>query len=200
MTERQRALADAMLEVEIIRFGEFRLKDGSISPVYIDLRRLISHPLVLRKVVDALKPMIGPLRFDRICTIFYAASPLLGPLILETGLPGVYVRKEKVEGKSQIEGLFEPGDVVVVIDDVVTTGASKLEAWEPLEAAGMLVRDVVVLVDRGQGGAAVMESYDKKLHAVLHLREVVDDFVERGKIAAELRDKVIAFLDANMHA
>src|SRR5262249_37672449 len=69
--------------------------------------------------------------------------------------------------RRRLEGAFQPGERVVVIDDIITDGASKLEAIEPLEAAGLVVEDLVVLIDREQGGRERLAAKGYRLHAVL---------------------------------
>jgi uridine monophosphate synthetase len=157
------SLTLALAEIGAIRFGEFTLASGRTSPIYVDLRLLASHPAVLRQVArayaDLLRAKVGagePGVRVRLAAIPYAALPIGTAVALELDLPLIYPRKEiKDYGTSrQIEGEYEPGDRVVVLDDLITTGGSKLAAIEPLQAAGLEVRDVVVLIDREQGGGA----------------------------------------------
>ena len=132
----------------------------------------------------------------RLAAIPYAALPIGTAVALELDLPLIYPRKEvKAHGTArQIEGEFRPGDRAVVLDDLITTGGSKLAAIEPLEAAGLEVQDVVVLIDREQGGREELEAAGYRLHAVLRLSEMLDVLVEAGRISVEQRDEVIAFL------
>ncbi len=97
-------------------------------------------------------------------------------MALETGLPLIYPRKEaKAHGTGRaIEGEFQPGERAIVLDDLITTGGSKLAAIEPLEAAGLRVQDVVVLIDREQGGPEELAAAGYRLHAVLRLGEMLD--------------------------
>jgi len=195
MTDSQRELAIKLFERGIVRFGEFEMKDGSVSPVYIDLRLLVSRPDALEMVVSAVLNVLEDLVAlgDLVFPIFYAASPLLGSLVLE-GYLAVYVRKEDDGRHRRIEGEFEQGQKVVIIDDVITTGASKVEVWKPLKEAGLVVENVVVLVDRDQGGAEKLAKSGKTLHAVLHLREMLEVYVEEGLITKQVHDESIAFL------
>ena len=108
----------------------------------------------------------------------------------------IYPRKEVKEYglARQIEGEFLPGERAVVLDDLITTGGSKLAAIEPLEAAGLEVRDVVVLIDRGQGGREELEAAGYRLHAVLRLAELLEMLVQAGRIEPAHRDRVANFL------
>jgi uridine monophosphate synthetase len=92
--------------------------------------------------------------------------------------------------RNAIEGAFSAGETVVMLDDLVTTGGSKLEAAEPLLAAGLVIRDVAVLVDREQGGSRELAEKGYCLHAVLTLSEILDILAEEGRIAPAVRDDV----------
>jgi uridine monophosphate synthetase len=111
-------------------------------------------------------------------------------------LPMIYPRKETKEYGTarQIEGEFQAGDRAIVLDDLITTGGSKLEAIAPLEAAGLRVQDVVVLIDREQGGREDLAGAGYRLHAVLRLSEMLDILAAAGRIGLDQRDQVRAFL------
>jgi uridine monophosphate synthetase len=199
----RRALTLALADIGAIQFGEFTLASGKKSPIYIDLRLLASYPDVLRQVAGAYADL---LRHDldsghsslviRLAAIPYAALPIGTAVALDLGLPLIYPRKEaKGHGLArQIEGAFQPGDRAVVLDDLITTGGSKLAAIEPLQAAGLQVQDVVVLIDREQGGLEELEAAGYRLHAVLGLHEMLDTLVKAGRVSVEQRDEVAAFL------
>ena len=186
-----RALVDSIAvglhALGAVRFGEFTLKSGQKSPIYLDLRLLVSDPALMRTVARAMAGLLAGLSYERIAAIPYGGLPMGQAVALETGRPLIYPRREVKDygTKKAIEGAYEPGETVVVLDDLVTTGASKLEAIAPLTEAGLVVKDIVVLVDRGQGGAAELAAHGLRLHAVFTLGALLDALVRRGAIAAD---------------
>jgi uridine monophosphate synthetase len=168
-------LAAALARIGAVQFGTFTLKSGATSPVYVDLRLLVSDPGVLALAARAYAGVLSGLKFDRIAAIPYAGLPIGTAVSLELGVPLIYPRKEtKAYGlKRPIEGAFRAGETVVVLDDLISDGGSKLEAIAPLTEAGLQVHDVVVLLDRGGGGRETLAAAGLKLHAVTSLLDVV---------------------------
>jgi len=186
----------ALYDLGCVRFGDFTLVSGQHSPIYLDLRLLVSSPQTMRKVAQAYAEILRPLSFDRLAAIPYAALPIGTAVAMEMDVPLVYPRKEVKEygtGRG-IEGGFEEGERVIVLDDLITTGLSKLRAIAPLEEAGLLVEDVVVLVDREQGGTQELAQDGYKLHAILRLTEMLHTLTRRGRMSPQQRDEVFAFL------
>ncbi len=190
------ALADDLLEAGCVRFGEFTLKSGVQSPIYIDLRRLASYPGLLARVAAAYRTLLGRLEYDRLAGLPYAALPIATAVALQTGKAMIYPRKEaKTYGtRAPVEGVFEIGETVVVLDDLATTGGSKFEAIECLESVGCVVRDVVVLVDRQSGAGEALAKAGYRMHAVFTLSNLVDYWLGRGKISPEQASVVRRFL------
>ncbi len=190
------ALADDLLEAGCVRFGEFTLKSGLKSPIYIDLRILTSRPDLLAHVAAAYIPLLKGLKYDRLAALPYAALPIATAISLQTGQSMVYPRKEVKDYGTQavVEGGFEQGETVVLIDDLATTGGSKFEAVERLRKAGLEVRDVVVLIDRMGGAAQALAEAGYNLYTVFTLAELIDHWAGTSQVSVEDAAEVRRYL------
>ena len=156
------SLAITLYDIGAIEFGKFKLHDGSKTPVYIDLRAIVSYPHVLRKVATLYHDFIKRLglEFDLLTAPPMAGLPIATALCLEMNQPLIYPRKTaKSYGSGKgIEGAWSIGQKVLVIDDVVSTGESIVQAIAALKAKGLLVNDVVVFIDREHGGVELLKN------------------------------------------
>ena len=185
------ALVDGLLEAGCIKFGEFTLKSGLRSPIYIDLRQIITYPKLLEQIGAAYLPLLKDLKFDRIAGLPYAAIPIATVISLQGNYPMIYPRKEvKTYGtKAEIEGEYHAGETVAIIDDLATTGGSKFEAIEKLTGAGLIVKDVVVLIDRQSGAKESLKQAGFAMHAVLTITQLLDYWEKTEKVQ---KDKIEA--------
>ncbi|VVB99732.1 Orotate phosphoribosyltransferase [uncultured archaeon] len=184
-TEKDR-LAIALHEIGAVKFGLFTLKSGLKSPIYIDLRVLISFPETLKMVGMALceKAEEEGLEFDVIAGIPFAAIAIATAVSLERKWRMVFPRKEVKDygTRASVEGRYKAGETALVIDDLITTGASKFEAIAPLEKEGLRVKDVLVLVDREQGGRAELLKEGYRLHSVFTAKQLLEILNRHKKI------------------
>ncbi len=189
-------LALHLFDAGCVQFGTFTLKSGLTSPIYIDLRLLASHPSLLQEVARSMAALARDLTFDRIAAVPYAGLPIGTALALELDRPLIYPRREVKEHGTRrpIEGTFAPGETVLLVDDLITRGDSKLEAIGPLQEAGLVVRDVLVLIDREQGGAEDLARHGVRLHAVLPLTRMLSILRDAGRISEEKYREVVEYL------
>lgn len=189
-------LADELLSSGCVQFGDFELKSGVHSPIYFDLRLLTGRPDLLRRAAAAYRPLLERLTFSRLAAVPYAGLPIGTALSLLVGSPLIYPRREvKHYGTRQaVEGGFKPGETALLIDDLATTAGSKFEAIETLQAAGLEVRDVVVLIDREGGASQALEQRGLRLHAVFALSTLLTYWERTGAVPLQQLEAVRSFL------
>lgn len=190
-------LAIALYETGAVKFGNFTLHSGKKSPIYIDLRIVVTYPQLLKKIAKAYATVLSQMEFDVLSAYPYAGLPLGVAVGLEMDLPLIYPRKEMKTygtGKS-IEGIFEVGQKTVLIEDLITSGKSIAEAFAILKAAGLNGNQSVVLIDRQQGGIQQLaEENQIAVRAIMTLTQLLDHLIAAGKIDEALKDKVLTGL------
>jgi len=194
--EARLSLILALHDAGCVKFGNFTLASGKQSPIYIDLRRAISYPALFKRVAHAYLDLVRALHFDRLAAVPYAALPVAAAVALALDQPLIYPRKEvKAHGTGQaVEGMFERGQRALVVEDVATTGGSILAAIQTLEGAGLVVGDVVVLVDREQGAGAALSAAGYQLHALLTISQILDGLRDQQRISPETHQSVKTYL------
>lgn len=155
-------LSDALKACGALQFGEFTLASGAKSDYYINIKKASTDPKVLGLIARLMaeKMRENGIEADRIAGVVLGAVPLEAALALETGLPFVMVRKEKKDhgtGK-QIEGDLNEGEVVLMVEDVVTTAGSCIKGIHVLREAGADVKYVLSVIDREAGGAEALKA------------------------------------------
>ncbi len=196
LTDAEKKLINDMYAVQALKFGEFKLKSGALSPFYVDLRVIISYPTILHAIAQRILALLTPLTFQRVAGIPYAGLPIATAVSLAGSFPMIYARKEvKDHGiKRVIEGKFAAGETVVLIDDVITDGASKFEAAEPLLQAGLVVKDFAIFLDREQGGADRLREKGYALHSALRISDVLTHLKDAGHLPPDQFARCMDFI------
>jgi uridine monophosphate synthetase len=198
--DRKVELALDLHEIGALKFGEFTFVSGIVSPMYIDLRLFISYPKILKKVAKLYAEQLSGLTYDRLAGVAYAALPIAGAISLELEQPWIFMRKEGLKKgyglKKSLEGEYNKGETVVMIEDLVTKATSLLQAIPAIENQGLVVKDAVVLLDYCKGGGEKLKTKGYNLHAFMTVRESVDIMQAEGKIDANMHAQCVEFLES----
>jgi orotate phosphoribosyltransferase len=178
-------------KIGALKFGVFKLTSGKISPYYIDIRMVPSFPDAFQEIrdfyVSFIKEEIGVQNFERVAGIPVAGIPFASLIAYNLKKPFLYIRKGvRLHGRQRrIEGVLTPGDRVLLVDDLITTGLSLVKASKAIMAEGGVVSDAVVLLDREEGGKERLEENGIRLHPLLNMDEIADKLHELGTIDKE---------------
>jgi len=190
------AVVVSLHDIGAVRFGDFKLHSGRHSPIYLDLRLLPSYPAVLHQVAAVYATILQTITFDILAAMPLAGLPIGTAVSLHTGRPLVYPRQaQKGHGTGkQIEGTWLPGQQVLALDDVITSGDSLLGGILVLEEVGLHITDALVFIDRGQGGRQMLAGRGYTLHSALSLNQMLATLERVGRITASQHGQVIQAL------
>lgn len=163
-----------MIKRYAVRQGEFTLSSGEVSSYYIDLKHAYTRPEVLKEIARAMKEIISELNVDRIGGMELGAVPLAVALSMATEIPFIIVRKEKKGHGAgrRIEGGIKTGDVVVLVEDVVTTGGSLVSAVEAVRTAGGKCTKALTVVDRLSGAEEALKKINIDMESLLTIEDL----------------------------
>lgn len=168
----------ALVRERALKFGDFTLVSGKKAKYYLDMKQITLDSTGARLVGEGFLELIGQPLPKAVGGMAIGADPITGAIITMAGvrgdsLRGILVRKEaKGHGTNRfVEGPVQPGDDVVIVEDVVTTGGSSLLAIERAEEFGLKVTKVVAIIDRLEGGAQAFESRGYPLTSLLTIRD-----------------------------
>ena len=187
-----------LFDIGCLLFGEFVQASGAVFSYYIDLRQIISDPNLFHRVLHAYGEQLQGLAFERIAGIPYGSLPTATGLSLQLRKPLLYPRKQvKAHGARRlIEGDFEPGDRVVVVDDILITGGSVLEGIAKLESSGLVVNDVVVFIDHGgdhdRQAKERLAAAGYRFHAVLDIGRITRVLHGAGRLSDDQAATLLA--------
>lgn len=200
--ERKVSAIKELYAIEGVKFGDFTLKSGIKSPIYFDLRVIVSYPSLLTKISELIWEAAERARTDNscVCGVPYTALPIATCISANHNIPMLIRRKEAKDygTKKMIEGKFEAGEKCLIVEDVVTSGGSVMETAASLKEVGLKVTDAVVLLNREQGGAQRLEERGITLHSVITVTEVLDVLLANGSITKDIASSVRDFVAANV--
>lgn len=187
-------LITALYQIGAVQFGEFTLKSGKTSTIYINLRKIISYPAILRQIATAMWDVTKHCQYDLICGVPYTALPIATCISLDHDTPMIMRRKEKKDygTKQMIEGEYKAGERCIIIEDIITTGSSIIETAKDLEQVGIKVTDLVALIDREQGGRENLEK-QYKLYTILTLSEILTTLYQSTLLSTDEKTAIDKF-------
>ncbi|WP_185865115.1 orotidine-5'-phosphate decarboxylase [Blattabacterium cuenoti] len=185
-------------QLGIIKFGNFVLKSGVKSPIYIDFRPIASKPDLLIKLSDLLIEEVSYYNFELICGVPYAALPIATAISLRTNIPLIIKRKEnKGYGtKRMIEGIYKKGQNCLLIEDVITSGDSLLNTIIDLEKEGIIIKNIISILDREQGGIDSIKQKGYNIQSLFHIGEVFN-MLEKKHFLSKKKIHMIQFFFSN---
>jgi|SRR5579875_101611 len=186
-------LVRELWDLGAIQFGNWNLGRTQNSPVYVNLRLLVSNPAALQRVgrvireesetrLTMLHPGMAP--FSRCAGVPFGGLLIATAFSLVSRVPMIYLHPTK-GGGNVIEGQYIPGQTVLIIDDLITGGTSVIETAQQLRDAGLFVKDAIVLVDRRQGARERLKRYGINLIPILDLEMILNWGMANGRIPDE---------------
>jgi orotate phosphoribosyltransferase len=170
-------LCDNLKECGAIKFGDFTLASGKKSKYYIDIKKASAIPRILKLIACEIaeKIKINSIDADYIGCVALGGVPIAVAASLETNLPLIIIRKEAKEygTKGQIVGDFIKNSRVLMVEDVATTGGSVLKAIKLLREEGLIIGEVIVVVDREEGAHAALANEGVELTPLIRIRDLL---------------------------
>lgn len=170
-------LAETLKGCGAIKFGDFTLSSGKKSRYYVDIKKASTNPHILKQIARSISEILKlhSIPADYIGCVALGGVPIAVAASLENDLPLIIIRKEAKEygTKGQIVGDFDKGMSAVMVEDVATTGGSVLKAIRTLRDEGLVVRHVIVVVDREEGAKAALEDEGIELIALVRISELL---------------------------
>ncbi|XP_060807403.1 uridine 5'-monophosphate synthase [Amyelois transitella] len=183
-------LAVQLFDAGAVRLGDIEAKVGRRTPVYFDLRVIVSHPRIMLAVAEHLQRLSSEITHELLCGVPYAALPLAAVMSVNTDTPMIMKRKETklYATKKIIEGVYKKHQECLVVEDVVTSGGSLLETVNILREEGLKVSHAVVVLDREQGGASVLKANGVHATPLFTLSNLAKILRDAGRINDETVD------------
>jgi orotate phosphoribosyltransferase len=198
-------LAEELWQLDAIQFGDFTIGRTAVnSPVYINVRRVISSPKVLtrcariiRQELETLLSMRNPHvhPFTLVCGVPFGGLHVATAFSLGSNTPMIYIHPPATDKADIIEGAYVRGQTCLIIDDLITGGGSILQTAATLSDSGLVVRDAVTLIDRQEGGRQALKSAGINLISILTLEQIANYLMSAGHIEEHWYRKTMDYLE-----
>lgn len=202
-------LAETLWNLGAVQFGSFTLGRTTVdSPVYVNLRLLISHPTALWQAahiiweeIQALQRMLNPQvqPFDLVAGVPFGGLHVGTAFSLTAKVPMIYLHPRLDDLGNDVEGIYHPNQTALIMDDLLAGGGSILETALQLGEAGLIVGDAVVLLDRQQGGRERLRRQGINLVSLLSLEVLMNHLMSSEKISRDWYRKTMEFLETHRH-
>ena len=199
-------LAEELWKLNAIEFGDFTLGRTAVhSPIYINLRRLISNPKalarcarIIKEELEALMSMRNPhvQPFTLVAGVPFGGLHVATAFSLGVSVPMIYIHPPSTQKADVIEGAYVRGQSCLIIDDLITGGGSILQTAATLTEAGLVVRDAVTLIDRQEGGYEALKVAGINLVSILRLDQIATHLMAAGRIAEDDYRRTMAYIEA----
>ena len=185
-----------LLKSNSLKFGLYTLASGKQSPYYIDLRMLQSFPRYFRLTINALRDLISReigSDFDSLGSIPTSGLIFASALGYEMIKPLIYVRKEsKMYGRRKmVEGYLRPGEKVLLVDDVATTGTSLSNTIKVIRENGAIVKDAVAIISRLEGAEENLQKMGVRLVAIATINDLINALYDKGLLDRNTLEEII---------
>ncbi|MFN7094626.1 MAG: orotate phosphoribosyltransferase [Burkholderiales bacterium] len=192
----QQQLILDLFDHQMIKSGQFTLKSGKQSYIYADIRTAISYPAIFKQICDQFYQMLQNLNYDFICGVPYSALTFASGIAYAHNIPMLLKRKEAKEygTKKILEGNYKPGQTCILLEDVITTGASLLETIQVLAEHGLVITDICTLIDREQGGRKHLEEIGYQVHSIMSLRQIIEVLEQTSRISLADKHHALALM------
>ncbi|XP_045448602.1 uridine 5'-monophosphate synthase [Melitaea cinxia] len=190
-------LALNLFKIDAVKFGDFMTKSGIKTPVYFDLRVIVSYPYVMELISDLLYDFVlKDKKYEHLCGVPYTALPIATLLSVKAKISMLMRRKEaKSYGtKKVIEGHYKQGDSCLIIEDVVTSGSSVLETVNDLRKEGLKAEEAIIILDREQGGKQNLSTNNVQMKSLFTMTELINILVKNSKITEQMGKDVKEYL------
>ena len=190
-----------LIKNDAIKFGDYILTSGKRSPYYIDLRLTISSPITMDWIANSLTRIItneiSKDKIDKILGVPTAGVPFATVVSQKLGIPLIYYRQARKEHgvRKKIEGILERNDRVLIVDDLITTGESVIEAAEVVRDQGSVVNELVVLLDREQGGKERLRASRIEPHVLFKISDAMTWLHNVGLIEDKIYETVKKYIE-----
>ncbi|XP_028174705.1 uridine 5'-monophosphate synthase-like [Ostrinia furnacalis] len=183
-------LALELFDAGAVRLGDIEAKIGRRTPVYFDLRVVVSHPRIMSAVAEHLQRLASEINHDLLCGVPYAALPFTAVMSVNTDVPMIMKRKETklYATRKLIEGVYHKNQTCLVVEDVVTSGGSVLETVRTLRDEQLNVTHAIVVLDREQGGVSVLKANGVKVVSLFTLNNLTQILRDAGRITDDTVD------------